>query len=134
MPLARQHMHNSGEQIHIAVWPTVHEMHQVASRHYAFEGRCFVLAAGQIMPAASLPVGLSRPENLSPEMLIERGGSAIIAPDGRYLAGPVFDQETILQASLDLTEIDRECMTLDVTGHYSRPDVFQFSVTQDKRG
>jgi len=134
MPLARQHMHNSGEQIHIAVWPTVHEMHQVASRHYAFEGRCFVLAAGQIMLAESLPGGLSRPENLSPETLIERGGSAIIAPDGRYLAGPVFNQETILRANLDLAEIDRECMTLDVTGHYSRTDVFQFSVTQDKRG
>lgn len=134
MPLARQHMHNAGEQIHVAVWPTVHEMHQVASRHYAFEGRCFVLAAGQIMRASALPARLPCPERLSPDTLIERGGSAIIAPDGRYLAGPVFDQETILYASLDLTEIDRECMTLDVTGHYSRPDVFQFSVVQDKRG
>jgi nitrilase len=134
MPLARQHMHNSCEQIHIAVWPTVHEMHQVASRHYAFEGRCFVLAAGQIMRASELPVRLPRPEHLSSDTLIERGGSAIIAPDGRYLAGPVFDQEIILRASLDLAEIDRECMTLDVTGHYSRPDVFQFSVMQDKRG
>ena len=134
MPLARQHMHNAGELIHVAVWPTVHEMHQVASRHYAFEGRCFVLAAGQIMRASALPARLPFPERLSPDTLIERGGSAIIAPDGRYLAGPVFDQETMLYASLDLTEIDRECMTLDVTGHYSRPDVFQFSVVQDKRG
>jgi nitrilase len=134
MPLARQHMHNAGEQIHIAAWPTVHEMHQVASRHYAFEGRCFVLAAGQIMRASSLPARLSRPEHLSPDTLVERGGSAIIAPDGRYLVGPAFDEETILHATLDLSEIDRECMTLDVTGHYSRPDVFQFSVMQGERG
>src|SRR4029077_18872840 len=49
MPLARQHTHNTREQIHVPVCQTVHEMHQVASRHYAFEGRCFVLAAGQIM-------------------------------------------------------------------------------------
>ena len=132
MPLARQHMHNSGEQIHVAVWPTVHEMHQVASRHYAFEGRCFVLAAGQIMHASSLPARLAHPDKLSSDTLIERGGSAIIAPDGRYLAGPVFDQETILHANLDLTEIDRECMTLDVTGHYSRPDLFRFSVAWEK--
>jgi len=133
MPLARQHMHNSGEQIHVAVWPTVHEMHQVASRHYAFEGRCFVLAAGQIMRSSSLPARLAHPDKLSSDTLIERGGSAIIAPDGRYLAGPVFDQETILHANLDLTEIDRECMTLDVTGHYSRPDLFHFSVAWEKK-
>jgi predicted amidohydrolase len=134
MPLARQHLHNAGEQIHIAVWPTVHEMHQVASRHYAFEGRCFVLAAGQIMHASSLPKSLPPVEQVAPEALIENGGSAIIAPDGRYLAGPVFDQETILHATLDLTEIDRECMTLDVTGHYSRPDLFRFSVMQNEKG
>jgi predicted amidohydrolase len=134
MPLVRQHMHNTGEQVHVAVWPTVHEMHQVASRHYAFEGRCFVLAAGQIMHASSLPKRLSRVEQVSPDSLIESGGSAIIGPDGRYLAGPVFDEETILYASLDLAEIDRECMTLDVTGHYSRPDLFRFSVLQDEKG
>lgn len=134
MPLVRQHMHNTGEQVHVAVWPTVHEMHQVASRHYAFEGRCFVLAAGQIMHASSLPKRLSRVEQISPDSLIERGGSAIIGPDGRYLVGPVFDEETILHASLDLAEIDRECMTLDVTGHYSRPDLFRFSVLQDEKG
>jgi len=44
---------------------------------------------------------------LEPHTLIERGGSAIIAPDGRYLAGPVFDEETILYATLDLQEIDQ---------------------------
>lgn len=132
MPLARQH-NNGSEQIHVAVWPTVREMHQVACRHYAFEGRCFVLAAGQIMRASSLPPRLSGPQQLSPDTLIEQGGSAIIAPDGSYLAGPVFDQETILQATLDLTEIDRECMTLDVTGHYSRSDIFRFNVVQDEK-
>jgi nitrilase len=65
--------------------------------------------------------------------LIERGGSAIIAPDGRYLAGPVFDEETILYATLDLQEIERESMTMDASGHYSRPDVFQMQVTASDR-
>ena len=55
MPGARQALHDAGEDIHIALWPTAHEMHQIASRHYAFEGRCFVLAVGQIMPASDLP-------------------------------------------------------------------------------
>jgi nitrilase len=133
MPLTRQHLHSLGEQIHIAVWPTVHEMHQIASRHYAFEGRCFVLAAGQIMQASALPSALSPPAGLEPHTLIERGGSAIIAPDGRYLAGPVFDEETILYATLDLQEIEQESMTMDVSGHYSRPDVFQMKVTASDR-
>ena len=86
------------------------------------------------MRLSALPARLSRPEHLASDTLIERGGSAIIAPNGGYLAGPVFDEETILHASLDLKEIDRECMTLDVSGHYSRPDVFQFNVVQNKRG
>ena len=55
MPLARQALHDSGEDIHVAVWPTVHDRHQLASRQYAFEGRCFVLAAGSVMRASSLP-------------------------------------------------------------------------------
>jgi nitrilase len=133
MPMARQHMHNMGEQIHVAVWPTVHEMHQVASRHYAFEGRCFVLAAGQIMRASALPAGLPPLAQLGPETLIERGGSAIIAPDGRYIVGPTFDEEVVLYATLDLQEIDQESMTLDVSGHYSRPDIFQLKVALSDR-
>jgi len=101
MLLVRQHMHNQGEQIHVALWPTVHEMHQIASRSYAFEGRCFVVAAGQLLKASDLPAGLPAPE-LAADDWIESGGSAIIAPDGRYIAGPVFNEKTILMAELDL--------------------------------
>jgi nitrilase len=135
MPLARQAMHESGEDVHAALWPTVHEMHQVASRHYAFEGRCFVLAAGSVMRAAALPAGLEpHPDRVSgPEQLVLRGGSAIIAPDGRYLAGPVYDRAEVLVACLDLSERRAESMTLDVTGHYARPDVFDFSVRRASR-
>ena len=134
MPPARQAMHLEGEQIHIAVWPTVHERHQMASRHYAFEGRCFVLAAGTIMRVRDLPAGLTPTEDLSdPEDLILRGGSAIIGPDGEYLVEPCFGEEKILYADLDLSARDRELMTLDVTGHYARDDVFEFKVHRDRR-
>ncbi len=134
MPLARQTLHISGEHIHVAVWPTVHEMHQIASRHYAFEARCFVLAAGLIMRASDLPAELAAPTGLpQPDALLLRGGSCIIAPDGRYLAGPVFDEEMILTATLDLAEIDSEQMTLDVSGHYHRPDIFNLSLRNNSR-
>ena len=129
MPMARQAMHDSGEEIHAALWPTAHEMHQVASRHYAFEGRCFVLACGAISRVRDLPPEFALDGD--PDRLLQRGGSAIIAPDASYVAGPVFDEETIVDAEIDLDQIDRERMTLDVSGHYARPDVFSFEVRPD---
>jgi len=135
MPLARHAMHESGEDVHVALWPTVHEMHQVASRQYAFEGRCFVLASGSVMRASALPSELEpHPEKVpSRDHWVMRGGSAIIAPDGSYLAGPVYDEPALLVADVDLGRVREERMTLDVTGHYHRPDVFVFSVTRDAK-
>ncbi len=133
MPLARQALHESGEDVHVAVWPTVHEMHQVASRQYAFEGRCFVLASGALMRARDLPPELETHPSRVPnvETWVMRGGSAIIAPDGSYVSGPVYESEVILMGDLDLSMIRAESMTLDVTGHYSRPDAFAFAVLPD---
>jgi predicted amidohydrolase len=135
MPLARQALHESGEDIHVALWPTAHEMLQVASRHYAFEGRCFVIAAGSLMRAASLPPELEpHPDRVkSPEQFVMRGGSAIIGPDGQYLAGPVYEEATILYADLDLARIREEGMSLDVAGHYHRPDVLTLGVIRTRR-
>jgi predicted amidohydrolase len=135
MPLARQALHVSGEDIHIAVFPTVHENHQIASRHYAFEGKCFVLAAGLIMKAEDLPSKLAAGTDFenSPEKLLLRGGSCIVAPDGSFVVEPVFDEEKIITAELDFRLIDKEKMTLDVSGHYSRPDAFDFQVNRNSR-
>ena len=134
MPLARQALHDAGEEIHVAAWPGVQEMHQIASRHYAFEGRCFVIAVGSILPLADWPPELPPVEQYAndPSGLAIKGGSAIIAPNGRYLAGPVYDTEAVLVADCDLAEITREAMTLDVSGHYSRPDVLRLTV-DDRR-
>jgi predicted amidohydrolase len=135
MPLARQAMHDAGEDIHVALWPTAHEMLQVASRSYAFEGRCYVLAAGSLMRASALPAGLEpHPDRVkSGDDWVMRGGSAIIGPDGRYVVEPVYDRPELLIADLDLGRLREERMTLDVTGHYSRPDLFRFSVLPSVR-
>jgi predicted amidohydrolase len=132
MPLARQAMHESGEDIHVAVWPTAHEMHQVASRQYAFEGRCFVLAAGSLMRASALPAELEpHPDRVSSaDQFVLRGGSAIIGPDGGYLAGPVYDDTCTLHAEIDLRRVREESMSLDVAGHYHRPDCLELVVTR----
>lgn len=130
MPLARQALHDSGEDLHVALWPTAHEMHQVASRHYAFEGRCYVMVAGSLMRASALPQELDpHPDRVSSaDQWMLRGGSAIIGPDGRYVVEPVYDESRILVAELDFGRIREESMTLDVTGHYHRSELFQFSV------
>jgi predicted amidohydrolase len=135
MPLARQALHESGEDIHIAAWPTVKEMLQVASRHYAFEGRCYVLAAGSLMRASALPPELEPSPGIvsSGDQLVLRGGSAIIAPNGSYVCEPVFEAPALLIADLDLGATREEAMSLDVAGHYSRPDVFAFEVAPSRR-
>jgi predicted amidohydrolase len=117
-------MHQTGEHVHIAVWPTVNEIAQLASRHYAFEGRSFVLAVGLMMPTRDVPAPL---QHEIKEPWVERGWSAIIAPNACYVADPIYDREQLIVADLDLTMIDRESMNLDVSGHYARPDVFAFS-------
>jgi nitrilase len=135
MPLARQALHESGEDVHVAVWPTVHERHQIASRHYAFEGRCHVLAVGSLLRASALPPELeAHPDRVAgPDAWVMRGGSAIIGPDGEYLAGPVWEQESVLVAELDLRRAREESMTLDVTGHYHRAELFTFNTHRDGR-
>ncbi|HET9986259.1 MAG TPA: carbon-nitrogen hydrolase family protein [Longimicrobiales bacterium] len=135
MPLARQALHESGEDIHAALWPTAHELLQVASRGYAFEGRCFVLVAGSLMRAAALPPELEpHPGKVpGPDAWIMRGGSAVIGPDGRYVVEPVYDEPRLIVADLDLRRVREERMTLDVTGHYHRPDLLRFHVERGGR-
>ena len=131
MPLARYTYHAQDEQIHIAQWPTVNTMHQIASRHYAIEGRSFVIAAGTVLhrdelQASGLPLFDRIPDE--EDGLVMRGGSCIIGPDGGFLAEPVFNQPGFITAEIDLCKATPKTMTLDVVGHYSRPDIFTLQV------
>ncbi len=126
-PLARQAMHQAGEDLHVALWPALGEMEQIACRQYAFEGRSFVVTAGSIMRARDLPVELEPIAEIAnnPDKLILDGGSAVIGPDGKYIAGPAFDYEAIVMARINLNRIREESLMMDVTGHYNRPDLFE---------
>ena len=62
-----------------------------------------------------------------------RGGNVIMPPLGEVLVGPMYDQEGILYAELDLDEIVRARLDFDVVGHYARPDVFQLLVNEQTR-
>ncbi len=136
MPLARAAMHNLGEDVHVAAWPTVRESHAVASRHYAMEGRCFVLAAGLVQTRDDLLAGLDRVGGSDaarelikaiPSGVLNKGGSLIAAPDTRVIAQAGEGEETLL-AELDLGEVAAGLANLDTDGHYARPDVFALTV------
>jgi len=136
MPLTRQAMHNSGELIHIALWPQVHEMLQVASRHYAFEGRCFVIAVGQMMKASDFPEELGLPKHLEkePDTYVLNGGSSIIGLDVKYFLNPQYGiEETIFFEINNLQSVFEEKMTLDTSGHYNRNDIFEFKVNYSRK-
>ncbi len=141
MPFARAAMHHAGEAVHVAAWPSVREMYGVASRHYAFEGRSFVLAAGTIQHRADLLAGLDLVGGDSdaaallmglPDGMLQSGGSMIIAPDGSVLAAGDSEPD-LLVAELDLSMIGRGLTSLDTDGHYARPDIFELHVDRRPR-
>ena len=138
MPLARAAMHAKHETIHTAQYPTVHERHQIASRQYAFEGQCFVLASGSTLEKNDAIEGFDSLETGDQEVRemlmsmrneqLQRGGSAVIGPDIYYVSEPVFDSKETVYADLDLRKVREGNLLLDTDGHYSRPDVFELRV------
>ena len=133
MPLTRQAMHNQTELIHAAVWPSMNEVHMLASRSYAFEGRCFVVATGSVLRREHLPKGLELLDDMPGDGPWMMGGSAVIGPNAEIVAGPAGEEETLVVAEIDPQLAAQESMTLDVSGHYSRPDVFTFTVNDEER-
>ena len=131
MPLARMAIYNKGVELYLAPTADARDTWQATLRHIACEGRCFVLGCNQYMTKDMYPEDLKKLKELEeqPEIMC-RGGSAIISPLGKVLAGPLYDQEGILFADLDLGAIARSKFDFDVVGHYARPDVFQLIVNE----
>lgn len=130
MPMLRMAMY--GKKINLYCAPTADDRESwlPTMRHIALEGRCFVLTSCQVLRRGDFPEDYVCQIEGKAETLLMRGGSAIIDPLGRVLAGPLFDEEGILTATLDMGEITRGKLDFDVAGHYARPDVFQLTVNE----
>src|SRR5256885_964237 len=103
--------------------------------HIAREARAFVISPSHFQRASSYPADFPLRKLLgeSGTDVIGRGGSAILAPDGSYLAGPLYDQEGILYAELEPARLDEERQRFDPAGHYHRPDVLSLQVRSNGR-
>ena len=132
MPLLRTAMYAKGVQLYCA--PTVDDRATWAPsmQHIAFEGRCFVLSAVQFLRRSDCPADYPAdlPVDLAADSTLIRGGSVIVNPQGKILAGPNHEGECILTADLEMNEIIEGKYDLDVVGHYSRPDIFQLRVNE----
>jgi len=126
MPLARFALYQSGVEIYLAPTAEDEETWQISIQHIARESRSFVLSCCVFQRASSYPEDVELADG---DELVGRGGSAILAPDGTYLAGPLWDEEGILYADLDPQMLYEERQRFDAAGHYHRPDVLSLKVS-----
>jgi nitrilase len=129
MPLARFALYESGVEIYIASTADDGDAWQSTLVHIARESRSFVVAPSHFQRASAYPADFPLRALIDGAGTLGRGGSAILGPDGAYLAGPLYDEEGILYAELDPARLWEERQRFDAAGHYSRPDVLRLTVT-----
>jgi len=130
MPLLRMNMYSKGIQIYCAPTADSRDTWVSTMQHIALEGRCYVLTCCQFIRRKDFQDDFATSFGDDPEIILSRGGSCIIDPHGKILAGPNYEGDYILTADLDLDEIARGKYAFDVVGHYSRPDVFRLHVNE----
>ncbi len=135
MPLARYAMYAWGTQIYVAATWDRGQPWLSTLRHIAKEGRVYVIGCCIAMRKDDIPDRYTMKQKYYADMdeWINIGDSAIVNPEGEFIAGPVRQQEEILFAEIDPRMVQGPKWMLDVAGHYARPDVFQLTVHTDVR-
>lgn len=134
MPLARTTLYQQGIEIYLAPTADCRATWQASTEHIACEGRCFVLGCNQYLTKAHYPKDLQVLIADDHPSLPSSGGSCIVSPLGKRLAGPLYDKEGILTAEIDHREIIKAKMDFDPIGHYARNDVFELRVKGNCNG
>jgi nitrilase len=125
MPLARAALYQDGVEIYLAPTADDSEEWHESMKHIARESRAFVLSCCVFQRASTYPKDVRLAEG---DEIVGGGGSAILGPDGRYLAGPLWNEEGILYAELDPQQLYRARQRFDPAGHYSRPDLLRLEI------
>jgi nitrilase len=133
MPLARFALYESGVEIYVASTADDADAWQSTLVHIARESRAYVISPSAFQRASSYPDDFPLKSELDGVGMLGRGGSAILAPDGSYLAGPLYDEEGIVYAELDPSRLLAERQRFDPAGHYHRPDLLRLGVSPSAR-
>jgi len=133
MPLARVALYESGVEIYIASTADDSDEWQATLLHIARESRAYVVSPCHFQRTSAYPDDFPLRAELDGDELLGHGGSAIVAPDGSYLAGPLYGEEGILYAELDPARLLGERQRFDPVGHYSRPDVLRLELSATAR-
>jgi nitrilase len=133
MPLARFALYESGIEIYVASTADDGDAWQSTLIHIAREARAFVVSPSHFQRASAYPADFPLRDALEGLDVLGRGGSAILGPDGAYLAGPLYDEEGILYAELEPARLFEERQRFDPAGHYHRPDVLRLRVKEKRR-
>jgi nitrilase len=131
MPLARFALYESGLELYVASTADDGDSWQATLVHLARESRAFVIAPCHFQRASAYPADFQLADEIAGADAIGRGGSAILAPDGSYLAGPLYDDEGILYAELDPARLAAERQRFDPAGHYHRPELLRLTLTNE---
>ena len=130
MPMLRMAMYAKGVTLYCAPTADDRETWLATMRHIALEGRCFVFSACQFTRRSDYPSEYPIDGSPAADTVLMRGGSCIIGPLGQMLAERRFDEDAVLTAEIDPSEVARGKYDFDVTGHYARPDVFRLMVNE----
>jgi nitrilase len=135
MPLARYSLYAWGVQIYLAPTWDNGEPWLSTLRHIAKEGRVYVVGCSIAMRKQDIPDHFGFKAKYYSEVgeWINKGDSAIVSPDGKFVAGPLNAEEGILYSELDPRQMRGSKWNLDVAGHYARPDVFRLTVNKEDR-
>jgi nitrilase len=135
MPLARFSLFAQGCEIYIAPTWDYGEGWISTMRHIAQEGRCWVLGIGSALRDKDMPADFPERARVFPngDQWFNAGDSVIVAPNGEIVAGPLHEAHGILYADCDPARAAAAKRTLDVGGHYGRPDLFRLEVDTELR-